>query len=307
MATLAILDLGTNTFHLLIAEIIDGNPKILFQETLAVKLGEGGINNGHISQAALNRGLTALKSFKKTIEIHKAQVIRAVATSALRTASNGIVFLDSIKKETDIRPDIITGEREAELIYYGVKAAIDMGEECCLIMDIGGGSVEFIICNSKQVFWKKSFDIGAARLMEQFHHSDPINEPDIQSLFSYLDSTLHELHQELGDQKPNILIGSAGVFETYAQLINPYFKVEFERPEVNIKLADFKRIAKLVLESTHEQRAEIPSIIPIRVDMIVTATLLTEYILKHHPFQQMKVSTHSLKEGLLFEWIASQK
>lgn len=307
MPSIAIIDLGTNTFHLLIAEIMNGTPKVLFQETCAVKLGEGGIKKGHISNAAFDRGLTTLKSFQKSIDHYGVQQIIAIATSALRTASNGIDFLDRIRIETGISTEIITGNREAELIYFGVRSAIEMKEDCCLIMDIGGGSVEFIICNCKQIFWKKSFEIGVARLMEQFHHSDPIEETDIKKLFGYLDDTLIELFQKLGDYKPITLIGSAGAFETYAQLINPNLKINFENPKCRIEFVDFKRIVSLILKSTHSQRIQIPAIIPIRVDMIVTATLLTQYILEHHPFEQIKLSTYSLKEGLLFEWIDLQK
>jgi exopolyphosphatase/guanosine-5'-triphosphate,3'-diphosphate pyrophosphatase len=176
MSSIAILDLGTNTFQLLIANIIDNKPVLVFEESIAVKLGEGGIEKGYISEAAFDRGLSALKQFKKSIDQYQVKLVRAAATSALRSASNGAEFLEKIRSETGIIPEIITGEREAELIYQGVRAAINMGDEKCLIIDIGGGSVEFIICNQEEVFWKRSYDIGAARLMEQFHHSDPISE-----------------------------------------------------------------------------------------------------------------------------------
>ena len=307
MATFASIDLGTNTFHLLIAEIIDKVPSILFQETIAVKLGEGGIKNGHIHKPAFNRGLKALRSFHQSIKQYEAHQIRAVATSALRSASNGTDFLDKIKTETGIIPEIITGDREAELIYYGVRAAIDMQQECSLILDIGGGSVEFIICDSRQIFWKKSFDIGAARLIEEFHHSDPITETDIQKLIAHLNYTILELHHKLGKYKPNVLIGSSGVFETYAQLINPEIKFDFNEPKFKIELTDFKQIADIIIKSTHTQRSRILEIIPLRVDMIVASTLLTQYILKLQSFQEMILSTYSLKEGLLFEWISLNK
>jgi len=307
MNPIALIDLGTNTFHLLIAEIIDGTPRILFQETIAVKLGEDSITKGHINEAAFYRGLKALRSFQQSIKNYEVRQIKAVATSALRTASNGTDFLNQIRTETGIIAEIITGDREAELIYHGVRAAIKMEQENCLIMDIGGGSVEFIICNSQQIFWKKSFNIGAARLMEEFHHSDPIAEIDIQKLFEHLGSTIFELHQKLKEYRPIILIGSSGVFETFVQLIDPGIKFDFKDPEFKIELTDFKQIAEILLKSTHAQRSQTPAIIPLRVDMIVTSTLLTQYILKLYPFQQMILSTYSLKEGLLFEEVDRQK
>ena len=301
MNSIAILDLGTNTFQLLIANIIDNAPVVIFQESIAVKLGEGGIEKGYINEAALGRGLLALKQFKKSIYHYEVKFVRAVATSALRTAVNGAEFLEKIRSETGIIPEIITGEREADLIYQGVRAAIKIGDEKCLIIDIGGGSVEFIIGNSESVFWKRSYDIGAARLMEQFHHSDPISEANLNKLNLFLESTLSELKIQIEIHNPELLIGSAGAFETFAALINPQFEVSFENPEFRIELNDFAAVSEFILKSTHEERSRNNSIIPVRVDMIVTANVITNYILNRFPFKTLKLSTYSLKEGLLFE------
>ncbi|MDP3468920.1 MAG: exopolyphosphatase [Daejeonella sp.] len=303
MNSIAILDLGTNTFQLLIANIIDNAPVLVFEESIAVKLAEGGIEKGYISEAAFDRGLSAVKQFKKSIDLYQVKLVRAAATSAVRTASNGAEFLEIIKSETGIVPEIITGDREAELIYLGVGAAINMGDEKCLIIDIGGGSVEFIICNKEEVFWKRSYDIGAARLMEQFHHSDPISEADIIKLNKYLATKLSELKTQIETHKPELLIGSAGAFETFAALIDSQFKASFENPELKIELKDFAKISALILKSTHAERSSNPAIIPVRVDMIVMATLITKYVLNQFAFKSLKLSTYSLKEGLLFEYL----
>jgi exopolyphosphatase/guanosine-5'-triphosphate,3'-diphosphate pyrophosphatase len=305
MSSIAILDLGTNTFQLLIANIIDNKPVLVFEESIAVKLGEGGIKKGYISEAAFDRGLSALKQFKKSIDHYQVKQVRAAATSALRTAGNGAAFLEKIRSETGIIPEIISGEREAELIYLGVGAAINMRNEKCLIIDIGGGSVEFIICNKEEVFWKRSYDIGAARLMEQFHHSDPISEADINKLNLYLESSLKELKVQMEINKPEILIGSAGAFETFATLINPKFKASFTNPEIKIDLRNFERVSELILKSSHAERSSNPAIIPVRIDMIVMATLITKHVLNQFAFKAIKLSTYSLKEGLLFEFITN--
>lgn len=307
MSSIAILDLGTNTFQLLIVNINDNEPVLVFEESIAVKLGEGGIEKGFISEAAFARGLRAIKQFKKSIDQFQVKLVMAAATSALRTAGNGLEFLDKIRSETGIVPEIISGEREAELIYQGVRAAINMGDEKCLIIDIGGGSVEFIICNQQDVFWKRSYDIGAARLMEQFHHSDPISQADINKLNFYLEATLPELKTQIKIHKPELLIGSAGAFETFAILINPEFKVSFTNPEIKIELRDFARVSELILKSSHAERSNNPAIIPVRVDMIVMATLITKYVMNQFAFKALKLSTHSLKEGLLFSYLKNKK
>jgi len=303
MSSIAILDLGTNTFQLLIANIIDNEPVIVFEKSIAVKLAEGGIEKGYISEAALDRGLSALKKFKLVIDQHQVKLCRVVATSALRTAGNGAEFLEIMRTETGIVPEIITGEREAELIYLGVRAAINMGDEKSLIIDIGGGSVEFIICNQKELFWKRSYDIGAARLMQRFHHSDPISQTDINELNTYLDSTLPELKTQISIHKPKSLIGSAGAFETFAALIDSQFKVSFENPETEIELNNFSKLSEHILKSTHSERSRNTAIIPVRVDMIVMATLITEYVLNRFAIESLKLSAYSLKEGLLFEYL----
>jgi exopolyphosphatase/guanosine-5'-triphosphate,3'-diphosphate pyrophosphatase len=303
MSSIAIIDLGTNTFHLLIAEINENRPKVIFQETIAVKLGEGGMKDGMINVSAFDRGVSAIRQFKTSIDHHGVFQIKAFATSALRSASNSKIFTEKIVKETGIKIEIIDGNREAELIFSGVRAAINMKDQSSLIMDIGGGSVEFIICDQDQIFWKKSFDIGAARLMDQYHKSDPISESNISELHSYLNLVLTDLNTQLSIQKPKQLIGSAGAFETFASMLNPDFKSGFEKPEFNIDLDKFEKISKFIIRSNHEERAVTAGIPAVRVDMIVVATLLTSYVLNLHEFKTLKLSTYSMKEGILFEMI----
>jgi len=301
MNSIAIIDLGTNTFHLLIAEISAQRPRVIFQETIAVKLGEGGMRDGLINVSAFDRGIFALRQFKKSIDQHNAIRVKAIATSALRSASNGVEFIRQALAETGINIEIIDGNREAELIYSGVRAAINLKDQNSLIMDIGGGSVEFIICDQDQIFWKKSYDIGAARLMNQFHRSDPISQPDINELQSFLNFVLNDLKIQLDIYKPIKLIGSAGAFETFAGMIDPEFRIQFEKPVFNIELNQFEKIAKFIIESSHDERAMTAAIPAVRVDMIVVATLLTRYILNIYDFKALKLSTFSLKEGVLFE------
>jgi exopolyphosphatase/guanosine-5'-triphosphate,3'-diphosphate pyrophosphatase len=300
---IAIIDLGTNTFHLLIVEINEKIPTLIHQETIPASLGEGGMKDGNIKSSAFERGLEALKQFSRQIELHQANKVKALATSALRSASNGAKFIDQVLSDTGIQIELIDGNREAELIYSAVSAAINLGSNNSLIMDIGGGSVEFIICNQGQIFWKKSYDIGAARLMNQFHHSDPISKSDMEDLRAYLNTVLEDLKNGIQKFNPIQLIGSAGAFETYASLIDANFKASFERPEFNIDLKEFEKIAQFIIESKQEERAKNPAIPEIRVNMIVIACLLTRYVLSLHRFQELKLSNYSMKEGILFEII----
>lgn len=301
-ARVAILDLGTNTFHLLIVDIKAGRPEVVYQDTIAVKLGEGGISTGEISPAAFERGLVAIKTYKERIDHYQAAIVKSAATSAIRSASNGIHFIGEIKKETGLDLQIIEGEREAELIYLGVRAAVNI-DRISLIVDIGGGSVEFIICDKTRIIWKKSYPIGAARMMERFHQTDPMSAKEVGQLNAYLDATLTDLKEQLDLYRPDLMIGSAGSFETFAGLQNPEFKPSFENPEQPINLEQFRQVSKLIIASTHAERGLMPEIPPVRIDMIVVATIITNYILNMRGFNSLKLSSYSLKEGLLFEMI----
>ena len=158
---IAILDLGTNTFHLLIASLSDRHFEIIVKEKIPVKIGEGGINRAVISRGAKVRALSAVEKFKKIIEENAASEVMAFATSAIRSASNGTELLNDIYNATGIKAKIINGNQEAQYIFNGVRQAVDLGDTISLIMDIGGGSVEFIIGNVHTLLWKRSFERNA--------------------------------------------------------------------------------------------------------------------------------------------------
>jgi exopolyphosphatase/guanosine-5'-triphosphate,3'-diphosphate pyrophosphatase len=168
--------MGTNTFHLMIAKVLEDDFEILSKEKIAVRLGAGGISEGRISGDATLRALEALRVFKNIIDAEHIEHLFATGTSALRNAKNGPEVTALIAETTGIEARIISGMEEAELIYYGVSKALKIGSRNAIIMDIGGGSVEFIICNEEKMLWAQSFEIGGQRLMDKFQSSDPMTE-----------------------------------------------------------------------------------------------------------------------------------
>ena len=155
MEKVGVIDLGTNTFNLLIAHIKDANYKVLHKNKIAVKLGEEGIAKGFIAPNSYKRVIDGLKFHKETLIDYQIQNYYAVATSAIRSSDNGTQFVEDVKQQLGILINIIDGDKEADLIYNGVKQAVDFNEMPKLIIDIGGGSTEFIIANASQIFWKK--------------------------------------------------------------------------------------------------------------------------------------------------------
>lgn len=297
----AILDLGTNTFNLLLVKITPKAYYIFHNEKVPVMIGKGGINQRIITPDAQERAMNALRYYKKIIDAENISTIYGYATSAFRDAKNGIAFRDFIKAETGISINIISGDEEAAFIYKGVRTALDIGGENSLIMDIGGGSVEFIIGNRYEVAWKKSFNIGAQRLLDWFHSEDPMPISDINKIDAYFDVELTELRQQVEKHKPVSLIGSSGTFDTLSEIyqhrINRFAKGD--ETELPLTPEVFESIHQQIIHLTKDERLKIPGMIPMRVDMIVVASCLVKYVIDRFGVNTIRVSAYSLKEGMI--------
>jgi exopolyphosphatase/guanosine-5'-triphosphate,3'-diphosphate pyrophosphatase len=305
--TVAVMDLGTNTFHLLIAEGTASAYRELVHRHEPVKLGEGGINKGIIQPLAFERGISTMQNFQQHILKHGVKQLRAVATSALRNASNGQLFIDEVEAKTGIRIETINGEQEAGYIYKGVKLAGSLSRQTSLIIDIGGGSVEFILGNEDGILWKESFEIGAVRLMDKFHQTDPIPAASINELNIYLEKCLINLFNITKKHPVDTLIGSSGAFETFAEMIELEKGNLFDLKKIKnylFRLTDLLSVTDKLIASSHQERENTAGIIPVRVDMIVVASLTTRFIMKKLNIDSVYLCTNSLKEGVLAEMMA---
>jgi exopolyphosphatase/guanosine-5'-triphosphate,3'-diphosphate pyrophosphatase len=295
--TAAVIDLGTNTFHLIIAKLSGNEIDIIYKTNVPVKLGEGRINENIIIPEAFERGLLALESFYLEITKYDVDVVKAIATSAIRTATNGANFIKAAKSYAGIEIEVITGDEEAAYIFNGVKATGAIKEHT-LIMDIGGGSTEFIIGSPDGLLWKKSYDIGAARLMQAYFNSDPISEHDKSAITTHLSNVLTDLKLACNTYQPKQLIGSAGAFETFAGMIDQQLNLA-ETRYTTIDVTAYRRLAKTLIASTHQERENMPGLIKLRVDMIVIAAILTDYVLETCGLRHISLSTYDLKMGVL--------
>lgn len=299
----AIIDLGTNTFHLLIADADGKGFRILYKERIFVKLGENGVETiGHLP---FERGVLAMKHFSEVIRQFRAKKVKAIGTAALRTASNGQEFLARVKEEASIEIETISGDREAQLIHRGVSLAVPIEtDETVLMMDIGGGSVEFIIANQQQVLWAESFPIGVAVLFKQFHHSDPIAAQEINDLSSFLKEILVSLDQALKKHPIDRLIGASGTFDMLED------NLKKAKSDVNysiIQLSEFSPFLEKVLQSSQAQRYQMPQIPRERADLIVVALLLIKVTLKKLNIEELSVSHFAMKEGILREMVLDEQ
>lgn len=308
-ARLGIIDLGTNTLHLLIVDKNGDSVTNIFHESRPARIGMGGINKKIITEEALQRALNVLTYFREKLDAFQVsgENVFAFGTSAIRNAENQAEFCAEIFTKTGIKITVIDGNREAEYIYKGVRRGADIGDKPSLIMDIGGGSVEFIIGNKSQIFWKQSFEIGGQRLMEKFMRNDPLSQGDRKNLYNYFEESLIPLANAVHQYSPEKLVGSSGTFDTLVD-IDFQFRLKEWSPkhqtDFPLPLEEFYRAYALILSGNHDQRMQIPGMIELRVDMIVVAVCLIDYVLKTHGIKEIQISSYALKEGVLADLLS---
>ena len=300
---IAIIDLGTNTFNLLICDKKDESEKIIFKNKIAVKLGEGGIDKGIIAHAPYQRGIKALEDHLNTIKEYDVDKVRAFATSAIRSTKNGADFVSEVFEKLALKIEVIDGDKEAELIYQGVRKAIPIDLDYMLIMDIGGGSTEFIIANAEGVQWKKSYLLGVSRLKELFKPKDPITQEEIQTIENHLKSELKDLIKNIQTFPCKTLIGSSGSFDTLVEMIGFKFnnlELTNKKPSCDILLEHYKWAQDFLIQSTISERLNTKGIVRMRADMIVLSIIFINFVLREFDIKEMIRSKYALKEGAMY-------
>lgn len=294
----AVIDMGTNTFHLMIVHREGASWTPLVRHRVFVNMGEEGLDM--IGAAALERCLEAMRLFKAQIEAADVALynVRAFGTAGLRMANNSRDLCNRIFDETGIEVEVITGQNEAQAIFRGVTTAVPIVDQRnVLIMDIGGGSVEFIIANRERMLWSESFDIGVSILFRTFHKSDPIASDEIRSLNSYLSASLKSLSEALKAFPCPILIGASGAFDT----IDIFLLDPKKKPKLygHIKRPQFLPLYERFLYSTLEDRKQMKGLALERMEMIVVAQILINHVLELAAIEEIYTSEYSLKEGML--------
>lgn len=298
---IAVIDLGTNTFHLLVKDLKEeGADELVFRHKEFVKLAEGGI--GFIVEASYQRGMETLRFFAEKMNELQVDEVHAIATAALRTASNGKDFIAEVKEKVGINIKLIPGDVEAELIARGVRTSIPFSEETYLIMDIGGGSVEFIFANADEVFWLQSFPIGAAVLRNRFHIEEPISFAEIDTLKVFLKETLQVVFAEAKKHDLKVLVGASGTFDTLVDLdLFPQGKRRTDEVTHNkITKCNFFDTMESILIKNLAQRKAMLGMPEKRSDMIVVACVLIDVIVSELRIDKILQTDYALKEGVFW-------
>ena len=305
---LAAIDIGTNSFHLVIAKI-DSKKRftVLTRAKEVVRLGSSSNDMKYISPESIERGVETLKRFKLICDSFKAEII-AVATSATREALNKQVFLQKVLEETGIEISIVSGYEEARLIYLGVLQSLDIYNKKILLIDIGGGSTEFLIGEKGEVKIASSLKIGAVRLTNKFSLNDKINKSDLKNSKIFVKGAINQIVRTLEGNDYELVVGSSGTINNIGSIIsadnNPAADYEISLNGFIIKKKPFNTALEKIYDAeTLAERLSIPGLDPKRADIITAGAVILEQIFSDLKIEKMTLSSFALREGIIMNYI----
>lgn len=307
-SVIAALDIGTNSFHLVVAKPVETGFEIIASEKEVIRLGHGAGDMKQLEPDAIERGIASLKRMKAISDVHGAK-LRAVATSAVREAKNRNEFIRRVRKETGIEVEIISGVEEARLIHIGARYAVAVGEQPMLLCDIGGGSTELVIASGEEILLSRSFKLGAVRLTDRFFSTDALHPSAVSSCRKFVRSMLATIKPEVTELGFEVAVGSSGTVEAVAKLIRklndePEPK-SFNRYEFSAK--DVTKVLELLADvPTVKERAKIFDLDSSRAEIILAGAVILESIAQSFDVKTFTYSDYALREGVLFDTLARE-
>ena len=301
--TFAALDVGTNSFHLVIAKPVETGFEIITSEKEVIRLGHGAGDMKQLESDAMDRGIASLKRMREIATVHKAE-LRAVATSAVREAQNRNEFIKRARKEAGVEIEVVSGIEEARLIHLGVLHAIGIGDQPMLLCDIGGGSTEVVLAAGEDIFLSRSFKLGAVRLTDRFFRTDALHPSALSSCRKFVRSMLATIQPEVQELSFEVAVGSSGTVEAIAKLIMQQNKQtepkSFNRYEFASE--DITKVLNLLADvPTVKQREKIFDLEPSRADIILAGAVILEGIALSFGVTKFMYSDYALREGVLFD------
>ena len=302
---IAAIDLGTNSFHAVIVDIYpDGSFRTVDKLKEMVILAEKGMEN-HLSNDAIDRGLEALNRIKSLCDRQEVAEILAYATSAIREADNGGDFIQRTQDEVGITVRAIPGKMEAEMIGLAVRHGIALGPENVLMVDIGGGSVEFIVGNNDSFTYLKSLKLGVARMAARFVNSDPISKKDIKALRKHYKTELKEVAETLAKHSVKTIIGSSGTMENIAAMIagRNDITAAMTLNELVYSAEEFNSFYGYFIKLDETERRKEKNLDEKRVPIINPGMVLADYLIKAFDIENIKISEGALRDGMIINYI----
>jgi len=301
----AAIDLGTNSFHAIIVDIYpDGSFRTIDKLKEMVQLAKGGLGK-KLTDGAIRRGMDALKHIKLLCDNQDVEQILAYATSAIREAKNGGEFIQRCIDELDIKINAIPGRLEAELIGYAVQHGVKLTDDPVLMVDIGGGSVEFVIGNKDTFHFLTSKKLGVARMTDIFKPSDPITEEDIATLERHYENELHDLAEAFAQYRSDTIIGSSGTMQNIAAMIAAKNNkaADLSLNEMEFTAKEFRDFYTWFIKLSRKERKKISELDSKRVNIINTGMVLLKFLIEKFGIATVKISEQALREGIIIRYL----
>lgn len=298
---IAAIDVGSNSLHMVVAQADpDGGLTTLWRMKEMVGLGRISFPSRRLSPDAMERAIATLRRFQQAARARGCEKILAVATSAVREAENGGDFLRRARRELQMTVKVVSARDEARLIYLGVRHAADLGNHPHFILDVGGGSVEFIVGDASKHLLLESRKLGAARMTAQFVHSDPISPADLKALSAHYEKELTPLCESIQALKPVAAIGTSGTLENLAAMCAA---IEGSDSPSIIERDALSRLLVKLIESRAKDRATLEGLDDQRKDQIIAGALLVSELLRRLNLPEIRVCKSALREGILMEYL----
>ncbi len=306
MSKLAVIDIGTNSIHMVLVEIdADFSCKVMDRFKDMVRLGDGTFTSRTLSDDAMTRGIDTLRSLTTLARNKGFDRIVATATSAVREAKNGGEFLQMVEAQIGLEVQVITGKEEARLIYVGVRNSMELSDAPSLIADVGGGSVEVIACNRTQMFFGRSLKLGTIRLKDLCLKQDPPTKSTIKELEKMITVGLASGLKSSRDLKFSSVIATSGTAGNLTEII--YLRRTGKPvPQLNLATIELDEIRSIEAELTQSgapARLAIPGLDPKRVDTLLPGTMFFRCLLEQSGQKILTISDKALREGLIYDFI----
>jgi exopolyphosphatase/guanosine-5'-triphosphate,3'-diphosphate pyrophosphatase len=306
MPKLAVLDIGTNSIHMVLAEVYpDYTYKVLDRFKDMTRLGDGVFTSRRLSNQAMTRGIEVIKHLVMLARNKGYERIEAVATSAVREARNGGEFLDQVAQQTGLTARVITGAEEGRLIFLGVRNSIALPDPPTMVVDIGGGSVEMIVGNRDQIFHVKSLKLGAIRLKDLYLTKTPPSKNMLKQLEATVAGQLKSALASIRTKRIEQIIATSGMAANLTEVI--YLKrTARPLPQLNLAKISLKEIAQVerqLARSTVKARLAIPGLDPKRVDTLLPTALVFRTLLQLAQKEELTLCDKAIREGLIYDFI----
>ena len=310
MSKLAVIDIGTNSIHMVLAEVQpDNSYKILDRVKNMARLGDGTFDHRRLSQSAIIRGVDVLRNFTNLARNKGFERIVATATSAVREAKNGGEFLKTVMKDTGLRVRVVTGQEEARLIYLGVRHSMDLSDSPSLIVDVGGGSVELIACNEEKMLFGKSLKLGAIRLADRYLRKDPSPKSHLRDMEKTIARDLQTAFKNSRVQVFQQIVATSGMAANLAEIIHlertgrPLSQVNLEKIELN----EIREVEEQLKKRDLRSRLAIAGLDPKRVDTLLPATVVLRSLLEQIKLEELTISDKAIREGVIYDFIVRHR